>query len=105
MKNGAGGGGGGGCARAHFPEQRLVIEPSPYVATTLSAFGSLSTSAFFEARCKKKPAVSYFSTHRSLILNWIICHRGRMHCNKINNGLFHDVVIQVVDRDVSTAFC
>ena len=47
---------------------------------------------------------SYFNTHRSLILNWIICHCGRMYCNKLNNGLFHDVVTQVVDRDVSTAY-
>ena len=57
---------------------------------------------------KKKPVVkvaSYFSTHLSLILNWIICHPGRMHFNKSNNGLFHDVVTQVVDRDVSTAYC
>ena len=33
------------------------MEPSPYVATAISAFGSSSTSAFSEARCKKKPAV------------------------------------------------
>ena len=82
--------------------------PFPYAASALSAFGSSSTSAFFEAMCKKKPAVkvaSCFSKHPSLILNWIICHRGRMHCNKSNNGLFHDVVTQVVDRDVSTAYC
>ena len=49
---------------------------SRYVATALSAFGSSSTGGFFEAKCKKKPAnkvASYFSTHRSLILNWIIC--------------------------------
>ena len=48
------GGGGGGWARARFPEQWHVMEPSPYVATALSAFGSSSTSAFFEARCKKQ---------------------------------------------------
>ena len=50
----------------------------------------------------KKPADvkvdSYYRANRSLILNWIICHRGRMYCNKLNNGLFHDVVTQVVDR-------
>ena len=50
----------------------------------------------------KKPADvmvdSYFRANRSLILNWIICHRGIMYGNKLNNGLFHDVDTQVVDR-------
>ena len=86
------GGGGGGISACSFSR----------TAAGNRAVGSSSTSAFFEARCKKKPADvmvdSYFSANRSLILNWIICHRGRMHCNKLNNGLFHDVVTQVVDR-------
>ena len=86
------GGGGGGVSACSFSR----------TAAGSRAVGSSSTSAFFELRCKKKPADvkvdSYFSANRSLILNWIICHRGRMHCNKLNNGLFHDVVTQVVGR-------
>ena len=77
-----------------LPRYRLLVHHPPVIY-------------FFEARCMKKPAVknaSYFRTHRSLILNWIICHRGRMHCNKLNNGLFYDVATKVVDREDSTAY-
>ena len=88
MKNGGGVGGGGGmcaCSFSRTAAGNRAVPVSPYVATALSAFGSSSTSAFFEARCKKKPAVkvaSYFNTHRSLILNWIICHSNALFLAK-----------------------
>ena len=80
-------------SRSHFPEQRLIIEPSPYVATMISAFGSSLTSVL------RQGARRNLLQHTSLIVKGIVGHHGRMHC------FFHDIVAQVVDRNVLAAYC